>query len=452
MATYQNIRLDGKRAMANGLDPAPFPLSMNRPKPVSRPLHVLVLGEELPYPPNSGKRIRTWNLLRRLAPENRVSFLCYGDPANPAKATMEQTGIHVHLVPPRPNFQGLPLYLRLFRNLFSIYPYSVAKHFSKTYQLRIKNLLSREHFDLVHCEWTPYARFHSATHPLPLLITTHNVESQIWYRRAQNARGLFPGLFFTLQALKMEFFERRELRRASLVTATTPRDAERMSRWGVRKVRLVENGVDSEYFQPNYGTNCVVDLLFLGSLDWQPNLDALDYLLERIMPIVHSYRPATRLRAVGRRPARSLASRFARLSWAELVADVPDARAHLAEAAVVVVPLRIGGGSRIKILESLAAGKAVVSTSIGAEGLSLVPGEHIQIADQPSEFARHTVELLTSPEERERLGRNGRSLVTERYGWDRIAGALESAWMEACVPPPLNLSLLRPLQSEGEVP
>ena len=120
------------------------------------------------------------------------------------------------------------------------------------------------------------------------------------------------------------------------------------------------------------------------------------------------------------------------MEWAELAADVSDVRRYLAESAVVVVPLRIGGGSRIKILESFAAGKALVSTSIGAEGLRVEPGVHLEIADEPAEFARQIVRLLESPAVRERLGRKSRELVTEHYGWDAIARVLESAWYETC--------------------
>jgi glycosyltransferase involved in cell wall biosynthesis len=137
---------------------------------------------------------------------------------------------------------------------------------------------------------------------------------------------------------------------------------------------------------------------------------------------------------VGRRPPKALGTRIANLAWVELAADVADVRPYLGKASVVVVPLRIGGGSRLKILEALAAGKAVVSTSIGAEGLAVVPNEHLRIADQPAEFARHVSELLGSPEARRRLGASGRKMVAERYCWEKMALALESAWLAACLP------------------
>jgi polysaccharide biosynthesis protein PslH len=400
--------------------------------PVS--LRVLVLDEEIPYPPNSGKRIRTWNLLSRLAQRHKISLLCYGEPDRSSVAAVEKSGIRVHLVPAPPIFRGANLYLRLFANLFSPYPFSVDKHFSHKFQARLEGILATEEIDLVQCEWTPYARFRHAAKHHPFVITAHNVESQIWFRRAEQNRNFLHRLFFGLQAHKMERFERQALSDVRKVTAVTPEDARLMQTWGIQTVSLVENGVDLEYFRPTPETSGAPELLFLASLDWYPNLDALDFLLNQIMPIVHSRRPGTRLRIVGRRPSRELTARIAKLGWAELASDVSDVRPYLSQSVVVVVPLRIGGGSRIKILESLAAGKALVSTSIGAEGLAVVAGEHLRAADLPTDFAREIVDLLAAPSERQRLGNNGRALVVKRYGWDLIARTLESAWLESCSP------------------
>jgi polysaccharide biosynthesis protein PslH len=406
----------------------------SRAVPDYRRLHVLVLDEEVPYPLDSGKRIRTWNLLCRLARRHRVSLLCYGSPGSPSVVAAENAGIRIHLVPPPASFTNSNLYLRLFFNLFSPYPYPVDKHFSSAFESRLKQLMTGERIDLVHCEWTPYARFRGAVANRPFLITAHNVESQIWFRRSQQSRCIFHRLFFGLQAAKMKRFECRALRSANRVAAVTPEDEQVMRLWGVRSVSLVENGVDLDYFSKSVEIRSAPELLFLGSLDWYPNIDAFNYLVKTIMPIVHSQRPRTRLRVVGRRPSKELADHIAGLEWAELAADVSDVRPYLTESSLVVVPLRIGGGSRIKILESFASGKALISTSVGAEGLKVVPGEHLEIADEPAEFARQILRLLESPGERERLGTKGRELVAEHYGWDRIVRALESAWYEACTP------------------
>jgi len=398
----------------------------------SRSLRVLVLDEWIPYPPDSGKRVRTWNLLRRLARRHRVSLLCYGDSESEAAHVVRSAGIALHTVAPLPELAGWRLYWRLFGNLFSPNPYSVSKHDTRRFRDSLRRLLSENHFDLVHFEWTPYARFRDGIGSIPNLTMAHNIESQIWSRRARQSRTLIETAFFNLQARKMDSFERRVMRRADWVALVTELDAEQVRAWGVQRTSLVENGVDVDQFVPLEGKCDSDEILFLAALDWYPNLDALDYLLEDIFPLVRQASPSARLRIVGRRPPAGLKERIARCPGVELVGEVADVRPFLARAAVVVVPLRIGGGSRIKILEALAMGKAVVSTSIGAEGLAVTDGVHLSLADAPSDFAGRTVGLLKSPEERLRLGENGRKLVVERYSWDQMAKALEWAWEELC--------------------
>lgn len=394
-------------------------------------LRVLVLDEEPPYPPDAGKRIRTWNLLRRLAQRHQVSLLCYGTRANSAVAALEAAGICVYLVPIPATIAAPGLYLRLLANVFSRYPYSVDKHYSDEFQRCFQELVASHTFDLVHCEWTPYARYLRDFQSCPVLIATHNVESQIWIRRALQSRSALERQFFGLQATRMERFERQALRRAQAVTAVTQQDRHQMQSWGIQNPRLVENGVDLDYYSFS-ATGDDSQILFLASLDWYPNRDALDYFLEEIMPLVRSARPEVKFVIVGRRPPDNLVKRVAELPCTELAADVPDVRPYLRQATVVVVPLRIGGGSRLKILESLAAGKAVVSSSIGAEGLQVQHNLHLRLADEPREFASSVLELLGSAAERTRLGSNGRQLVTSHYSWDKMADALESAWFAAC--------------------
>jgi len=401
-------------------------------RPAAPSLNVLVLDEWLHYPPNSGRGVRTWSLLQRLARRHRVSLLCYGDPEAEASVAARAVDLSLHLVRPFPVPRGARLYGGLLANVFSRYPYSVWKHYTRRYENRLRELLREKQFDLVHCECTVYARFLGAVEKLPKLVMAHNIESQILYRRARCSRTILERVFFGLQARKMEAFEREVLRRADRVTLVTELDAEQVRAWGVQRTSLVENGVDVDQFVPLEGKCDSDEILFLAALDWYPNLDALDYLLEDIFPLVRQASPSARLRIVGRRPPAGLKERIARCPGVELVGEVADVRPFLTRAAVVVVPLRIGGGSRIKILEALAMGKAVVSTSIGAEGLAVTDGVHLSLADAPSDFAARTVELLESPDEQRRLGENGRKLVVDRYSWDRIAGLLDSAWRQAC--------------------
>jgi glycosyltransferase involved in cell wall biosynthesis len=396
----------------------------------SRRLRVLVLDEGIPYPPNAGKSSRTWNLLRRLASRHSICILCYGYPNAPGTLEARDVGIDLRLVEPRANPEGWRLYLRLVLNLFSVFPFSVTKHYSHAFQRQFDELLNKDSWDLIQCEWTPYARFITHTPKVPVLMATHNVESQIWARRAKHAGNPFAKAFFRSQEWKMRRFEQRALLRASAATVVTSLELSTLRNWGVTNINLVPNGVNLESCGPTPEAEAEDELLFLASLDWYPNLDALGYFVENILPTVRARRRSVKLRIVGRKPAKSVIEQYSCLPGIDFVGEVKEVRSYVGRATVIIVPLRIGGGSRIKILEALAAGKAVISTTIGAEGLDVISGEHLLIADSPAEFAGGVEELLASTQLRRRLGDNGRKLVTDRYGWDQIANQLESVWYD----------------------
>ncbi|HEV2349349.1 MAG TPA: glycosyltransferase family 4 protein [Terriglobia bacterium] len=415
-----------------------------------RSFNVLVIDEWPPLPANSGRTIRTWGLLERLARRHKISMLCYSDPDTEPCKLMRAAEITVHAVPPFREHRGIALYCDLLANTLSRFPYSVWKHFTPRFHEQLRNLLKREQFDVVHCECTPYARFLDAAVKTPRLVMAHNIESQILLRRAQTSHSMTERVFFNLQARKMEAFERRVFAEADWVTTVSQLDADCARAWGARQVSLVENGVDQEYFAPTRNLSSENGILFLASLDWYPNLDALDYLLEEILPLIEREKPGIKLRIVGRRPSAVMRERIAGRSNVELVGEVADVRPFLSQAGVVVVPLRIGGGSRIKIIEALSMAKAVVSTSIGAEGLEVRDGEHLLIADSPSDFARRTIEALASPELRLCLGEKGRKLAVERYSWDRMALALEWAWEQVSGVKNFSEPMASPVGAQGE--
>ena len=391
-----------------------------------RRLRVLMIDEEFPYPPNAGKRIRSWNLLRRLASRHAIDLLCYGPLSEPAAAAAERAGVQVYTVPGLKESHGAGLYIRLFLNLFSALPFSVSKHYTNRFRDSVGALLRSGSYDLLHCEWSPYARY--AEGRTPALVMAHNVEAMIWHRRAGHCANPASRWFFRQQAKKMQRFESQRLKLARTLAVVTEEDAAIFRGWGFENIALVENGVDIEYFTPSPEPEREDEILFLASLDWFPNQDALQFFVDEILPRIVAARPQAKLRVVGRRLPEPLAARIRSTASVELVGEVEDVRPELRRSAVVVVPLRIGGGSRIKILEALAAGKAVVSTTIGAEGL--VVRESVAIADSAEEFADQTLQLLGNKHERRRLGSAGRQLVVERYSWDKLAQAMEAAWRE----------------------
>lgn len=399
------------------------------PNPSVCRISVLVLDEEIPFPLNSGKRIRTWNLLRHLAPRHSITFLCYGSPGDPRQSPLEALGIRVVTIPGLPASGSPAFYIRALANIASRWPYSVSRHHTRRFSRAVRRLVAAEHFDLVHCEWTPYASYMAAIGDLPMLIMAHNIEATVWQRRAQYSGHGAEQWYMRMQAAKMARFEKRSFARAAYVAVVSEPERETAVRWGARAASVVSNGVDTEALMPGPEALEPDSLLFLGSLDWQPNRDALLYLLREILPDIQAENPRATLRVVGRQPAANLKEQVEERPGIEWIGEVPDIRPYFARAAVVLVPLRIGGGSRIKILEALSMGKAVVTTRVGAEGLNVIPGKHCLVADDAREFSRCVLELLEAPERAAELGRNGRNLVVERYDWSRIARDLERAWI-----------------------
>jgi glycosyltransferase involved in cell wall biosynthesis len=267
------------------------------------------------------------------------------------------------------------------------------------------------------------------------VIIAHNVETLIWQRYRETERNPVKRWYVEQQRRKFAQFERRAFAAATRVVAVSDRDATLIRRdFGGRNVDVVDNGVDRDYFGTARPDPESSTILFLASFDWRPNLDAAALLLDRIFPAVRSAEPAARLRLVGRRPPLELVRKIARVPGAELHADVADVRPFLATSGVMVVPLRIGGGSRLKILEAMAAGVPVISTRVGAEGLELGPGVNYVAADEPDAIAAALISSIRDPRPGRAMAARSRAFVLDRYDWDTLAKKLERSWFASLEP------------------
>lgn len=372
-----------------------------------------------------------------------MTIVCYAEKDSASITYLQSLGIHIIPVRPRSFETGFALFGRLAINLLSKYPFSVSKHMRGRFHKTVRDLMLAEQFDLLHCEWTPYALFALKNNSvagtsdvparkIPVVIATHNIEADILTRRAQQQSNPIGRRFFQVQAAKMESFERKAFSQADVVTAVSERDELRAREWGASSTGVVSNGVDTEAIVPFPG-GCDVttkELLFLGSLDWFPNKDAIRYFIEDILPIVRKLDKEVLLNIVGRRPDQALRKIAAATDGVTLTGEVDEVLPFLWKAAAVVVPLRIGGGTRIKIIEAMSAGKVVVSTTIGAEGLDVEDGTHILIADTPEAFAAAIVKALSGTVS-EKISANARRLVEKKYDWKRQAEELERHWQRS---------------------
>jgi glycosyltransferase involved in cell wall biosynthesis len=400
-------------------------------------MKVVIVDGDVSYPATSGKRLRTLNLMLRLAGRHQLTYIgrCGADSeeARTAPAFLRRHGIEPILVHhPVPHKSGVAFLGRLALNLVSPLPYSVSSHQSAPLRDAVARHAAQHAVDLWQYEWAPYLTLTDGCVRGPRLVIAHNVDTLIWQRYYENARGLLQRAFLQQQWRKFERYEQAAFRRATRVVAVSPEDARLIrERFGQPDVDVVDNGVDTAYFEQAAGVRDPRRILFLGALDWRPNLDAIDLLLERIFPEVHAQEPSAQLVIVGRNPPSALVRRAAATPGVELHASVADVRPYLAGAGVMAVPLRIGGGSRLKILEALACGLPVVASRIGAEGLALTPGIDFVQAEE-RDMAAALVEAIRKPAPLRAMAEHGRGIVREQYDWEVLARKLEASW-EKCV-------------------
>jgi glycosyltransferase involved in cell wall biosynthesis len=401
-------------------------------------MNVTIVGGNLPYPPNAGNRVRTLSLTLRLARAHRISLLYHrsDDPVADREASaylgdhgVETIGVD-RAIPPK---TGPAFYARLAANLVSPLPYSVVTHNSPALVRAISRHAARSPVDLWQAEWTPYMKSMRGLVGAPKVVMAHNVESQIWQRYHETERRPHKKWYIARQWRKFERFERRAFAEATRVVAVSDEDAELIrGGFGTDRVDVVDNGIDRAYFESVAPAREGDRIVFLGSFEWRPNLDAVGLLLDEIFPKVLAAVPSAKLDLVGRNPPESLARRVLDLPNVELHANVPDVRPFLARSGVMAVPLRIGGGSRLKILEALAAGLPVVSTRVGAEGLRLTSGRDLAIVERVEEMAAALLGCIRDPNAARAMAECSRRLVLERYDWDVLAARLGRIW-EGCL-------------------
>ncbi len=413
-------------------------------------MNVAIVDGDVSYPPSSGKRLRTLNLMLRLARRCRITYIarCHGgrEEANRAETFLRDHGIETRIVDhPLPRKKGAGFYARLGANMLSPLPYSVATHDSPLLRQAVEEHEADGNVDLWQFEWTPFLNMVRRPALTRRVLMAHNVDSLIWQRYHETERNLLKRWYIHGQRRKFERFERRAFADADCLVTVSDEDATlARGRFGARRVEVVDNGVDIAYFGSVKGLSQSDRVLFLGALDWRPNLDAIQILLDDVFPAVRAQVPTARLSIVGRSPPERLRRRVAALDFADLYADVADVRPYLGESGVMAVPLRIGGGSRLKILEALASGLPVVSTRTGAEGLHLENGRDLTLVERPEEMARALVDCIQAPEKARRMAEQGRVLVRERYNWDVLADKLEGVWESVA-----NAPLSPVLRGEG---
>ncbi|MDR3199690.1 MAG: glycosyltransferase family 4 protein [Planctomycetaceae bacterium] len=393
-------------------------------------MNILVLDEWLPSVHDSGKSIRTFQLLAPLAKQHRITYLAHCDSATEKENVrkMEDAGFEVAGVPRISIYNSIPkILLGVVPSLFHPLPISVRRHFSNNYVLALQKLVRKKHFDLVHIEWSHYAVYGSYINTLPQFICTHNVEYLSWQRFAKTTWNPFKIMLGIHEAQKLYRFEKEYYQKADYLSVVSNDDAQRLRNdFGLGNFCIIPNGVTIAAYDEIENTPKPNHLVYCGSMDVFVNQDAVGWFIRSIFPLILKKNPAVTLTVIGRNPPEKLLK--LQTNQIHFTGSISDVRLPLKEGCLAIVPLRIGGGSRLKILEAFAAKIPVLSTTIGAEGLNIENNKNIVLADTPALFADNCIELLRDSQKRTQLIQSGRKLVEEQYDWSRISPLVETAW------------------------
>lgn len=395
-------------------------------------MRILWLKTELLHPVDKGGKIRTYQMLKELRRDHEVTYLALDDGAD--KSAREQAEEYCHeliCVPHLPREKFTPgFYAELGLNLVSRLPYAIARYSSPEMRGKIQELTTDGTFDLVVCDFLAPAI--NVPHKLPCrsVLFQHNVEAMIWQRHFETQTNPLKKAYLYRQWRKMLAFESVTCRRFDQVIAVSREDREWMRReYGVTAIDDVPTGVDTDFFRP-LGAEAVAahNLVFTGSMDWLPNQDAMQYFTAQIMPLIKRRLPDVTLTVVGRDPYPALVELSKRDPSVTVTGRVDDVRPYMERAGAYVVPLRIGGGTRLKIFEAMAMEKPLVSTTIGAEGLPVNNGRELLLADTPESFAEAVVRVLSEQKLASDLAQRAAALVRAQFGWDRVA----ARFVESC--------------------
>ena len=401
-------------------------------------MRILWLNANLLLPLDKGGKLRTWHLMRHLATQHDITYVSFCEPDHdPAhRDGMLEVCRRVEVVPRADTPKGtLRFKAEAAAHLLSSLPYAVGKYRSKPYRRLVQRLLDRERFDLIVCDFLFPAVNLPRRLPCPAVIFTHNVEAEIWRRHVETQGTRVGRALLGTQWRRMLRYEGRTLARFDLVLAVSGADRDTFrALYGERlsaPIYVVPTGVDTDYFHPAPdGAADPRHLVFTGSMDWLPNEDGMLYFVREILPLIRREEPSATFSIIGRSPTPAVRRLADTTDGVEVTGRVDDVRPHAARGGVYVVPLRIGGGTRLKIFEAMGMGQAVVSTTVGAEGLPVTDGEDVVLADGPQRFAAEVVRLMRDAGARAALGRAARRTV-EAYAWPVVAADLDDALRSA---------------------
>jgi glycosyltransferase involved in cell wall biosynthesis len=387
------------------------------------------------FPLNRGGNIRTYNILKKLKSRHNITYLSYLDdsymPEIKIKENMRQCCNElIYIKEQWERKYSFRFYTSLIKNIFSTYPYVISKYYSRSMRDLCISTLKQNFFDIIICDFLFPSIFLPKFYHADSILFQHNIEANIWQRHFKIETNILKKWYFYFQWLKLIKYEKAVCQRFKACVAVSEGDEKTLKNFGVLNTGVIPTGVDTHFFCSKSPEERPFNLVFTGSMDWLPNEDAVVYFADFIFPKIKRSIPQATFTIVGRQPSEKVIALGKVDPSIEITGTVEDVRPYIDRSSVYVVPIRIGGGTRLKIYEAMSMGKCVVSTSIGAEGLEYEDGENILIEDDADDFAKCTIRLLSDNQRRNQIGESARRLVKNKFDWGIVANEFEQICIE----------------------
>lgn len=397
-------------------------------------MKLLWLSHLLPYPPHGGAMQRSYHLIKQVAQFCQLDLLAFNQTAQLSRpeevnaAIDEFKGycnkVEVFQIPSDKNRYGRQMLAA--SSLFSLSPYTVNWLRSRDFNRRLKSIVEAEHYDLVWLDTVSFAPYLDYFKTSKTILNHHNIESDMMFRRSSKESGILQKFYFYQEAVKLGLVEKRTCPKCTLNVTCSPLDSVRLEKVipGL-KTAVVPNGVDIGYFTPSIKPPKKNSMVFAGDMSWYPNREAMVYLAEKIWPLLKNNIPDSTMSVIGRNAPEEVLKLSKQDNSFKVTGFVDDVRPYISNAAIYICPIMNGGGTKLKILDALSAGKAIVAHPVACEGIDVVDSHSVLFADTPEMFVEKIQQVFTDEQFRKKLEKNGRELVEKRYSFDYIGKELK---------------------------
>lgn len=408
-------------------------------------MRILWLSHLVPYPPKGGVLQRSFYLLRELSKYHEVDLLAFNQ--KDLIAPLYNGDIERGLADAYEELSKICRDVKFFdiqcdakasgkkilglTSLFSRYPYTINWLRSSAFSEALSEKIVHENYDLVHLDTISLDIYRPLLGKLPCTLDHHNIESHMLLRRARQEKSLLKRVYFLQEGIRLQRFEKRVCPKYQGHITCSDIDSERLNRISPSSnIKTIPNGVDTSFFAPKGLKQKEATLIFVGTMGWYPNIEAVLFICSEIMPRLRKSRPGVTLQIVGANPPEQVKKFGYEYDDISVLGFVDEVRDFIEKATVYVCPIMDGGGTKLKILDALAMEKPIVAHKIASEGINVIDGENILLADQADEYSQLIVRLIDSESERSRLGKAARKLAVEQYDYVSIGKSLSDYYVK----------------------